>query len=243
MLAPVNQYQTLQRLGEQVRDRVLDRRPSREFRVVDIGAGHGATEYSPVFADLATTYVGVDLDDDIFDNQWVDTQVHLSAEDFAQRHSASMSAQTAEPFDLATAVYVWEHHPQPADLLRAIHDVLDTNGTAILITPNGLHPFGLASKVLAKLNLTDRVLRRLRPEEIDHYHFHVEATQNTVWGVRKCADEAGFTNVDIELHDDPGVFQPYLPERLRGLPVAYSKAIAATRLTALSGTLIITLRK
>lgn len=239
----MNQYQTLQRLGEQALDRVSQRRPSGEFRVVDIGAGRGATEYSPVFEDLATRYVGVDLDDDIFDNAWVGEHVHLSAEDFAQRHSTAMSDGTAEPFDLATAVYVWEHHRQPANLLRAIHDVLDSDGTAILITPNGLHPFGLASKVLAKLNLTDQVLRRLRPEEIDHYHFHVEATRNTVRGVRKCAAEAGFTKVDIELHDDPGVFQPYLPERLRSLPVLYSKFVKATRLTALSGTLIITLRK
>ncbi len=243
METTLNQYDTLRALGEQAHARATIETAASDFRVVDIGAGPGASEYSPFFESLATHYVGVDLDEDIFENQWVDEQVHGSAEEFAAKHRLAVAAGESEPFDLATAIYVWEHHPEPAKLLRAIHDVLADDGTAILITPNGLHPFGLASKVLAKLDLTDAVLRRLRPEEIDHYHFHVEATRNTVWGVRKCAGEAGFAGVDIALHDDPGVFQPYLPERLRSLPVAYSKAIAATRLHALSGTLIITLTK
>ncbi len=242
----MNQYETLQAMGEQAyaRSAALGGTNAPDaFRVVDIGAGRGAAEYSPVFADLATHYVGVDLDDDILNNPWVDEQVHSSAEDFARSHQRAVADGTAEPFDLATAIYVWEHHREPVKLLRAIHAVLGDDGQAILITPNGLHPFGLASKALAKLDLTDAVLRRLRPDEIDDYHFHVEATRNTIWGVRKCAGEAGFAGVDIDLHDDPGVFQPYLPERWRGLPVAYSKAIAATRLRALSGTLIITLQK
>ena len=248
----MNQYQTLQALGQQAYDRAKNktgktdktgRAGDPEFRVVDIGAGRGATEYSRVFADLATHYVGVDVDADITDNQWVDERVHLSAEDFADQHTAAVEAGEAELFDLATAIYVWEHHAEPAQLLRSIRAVLRPGGQALLITPNGLHPFGLASKALSRLDLTDAVLRRLRPEEIDHYHFHVEATRNTPGGVRKCAAEAGFAEVDIALHDDPGVFQPYLPERLRSIPVAYSKTIAATRLRALSGTLIITLTK
>ena len=138
---------------------------------------------------------------------------------------------------------MWEHHPKPAELLRAIHDVLAPGGKAILITPNGIHPFGLASKVLAKTGLTDTVLRKLRPEEIDHYHFHVVATRNTPWSVRECAAEAGFADVEIELHDDPGVFEHYLPGRLKVLPRIYSKAIAAANLDVLSGTLIITVTK
>ncbi len=211
--------------------------------MVDIGAGHGASEYSPFFAEIATHYTGVDLDEDVLENQWVTEQVHTSAEAFGERHQAAVDAGTAELFDLATAIYVWEHHPRPTELLRAMYDVLAPGGTALLITPNGIHPFGLASKVLAKTGLTDTVLRKLRPEEIDHYHFHVEATQNTPWSVRKCAVEAGFAAVDIDLHDEPGVFRPYLPERLHFLPDVYSRAIAVTKLDVLSGTLIIEVRK
>lgn len=234
----MNQYETLRARGQALRD------PSDDnFRVLDVGAGHGATEYSPFFAELATEYVGIDLDEDIFENEWVDTQHHLSAEDFATQHTAAMQAGEAEPFDLATAIYVWEHHPKPAELLRAMHDVLAPGGTGLLITPNGLHPFGLMSKVLARTGLTDTVLRKLRPDEIDHYHFHVIATRNTPMSVRKCAEEAGFDTVDIELHDDPGVFKPYLPEKLAAFPVAYSRVIKATKLTMLSGTLIIQVTK
>lgn len=234
----MNQYETLRALGENIRADADD-----TFRVVDIGAGHGATEYSPFFADIASHYAGVDLDDHVLENEWVDDQFHLSAEDFAAQHLAAVEAGDAEPFDLATAIYVWEHHPKPAELLRAIHDVLAPGGKAILITPNGIHPFGLASKVLAKTGLTDTVLRKLRPEEIDHYHFHVVATRNTPWSVRECAAEAGFADVEIELHDDPGVFEHYLPGRLKVLPRIYSKAIAAANLDVLSGTLIITVTK
>lgn len=238
----MNQYQTLRALGDKVHLAAGDV-ATESFRVVDIGAGHGALEYSPFFAEIATDYVGVDVDDDIFDNTWVGEQVHLSAEAFADRHTAAMSAGTAEPFDLATAIYVWEHHPKPAELLKAIHDVLAPGGTALLITPNGIHPFGLASKVLARLGLTDAVLRKLRPEEIDHYHFHVVATRNTPWSVKKCAAEAGFADVDILLHDEPGVFKAYLPKPLRSLPDVYSKVIGAMNLDVLSGTLIIRVTK
>ena len=106
-----------------------------------------------------------------------------------------------------------------------------------------MHPFGLASKVLAKLDLTDQVLRKLRPDEIDHYHFPVVATRNTVWGVRSAAKEAGFSTVDIELHDEPGVFVHYLPEKLRSLPYAYSKVVNAVNFDVALGTLIIRLTK
>lgn len=239
----MNQYEELRARGQRVRDAWSERAADHTFRVVDIGAGHGADEYSPFFADLAGHYTGVDLDEDVLENTWVTNRVHLSAEAFAEKHTAEMAAGVTEPFDLATAIYVWEHHAKPAELLRAIHDVLAPGGTALLITPNGIHPFGLASKVLAKTGLTDTVLRKLRPEEIDHYHFHVEATRNSPSQVRECAKEAGFAEVDILLHDDPGVFKPYLPERLGVLVEGYSKVIAATKLDILSGTLIITLTK
>lgn len=246
----MNQYETLRALGQQARD-IFDAAVAADedmtefpdFSVVDIGAGDGAPEYSPFFAEIATRYTGVDLDEHVLDNSWVDEPVRLSAEDFAEQHKVAMAAGTAKPFDIATAIYVWEHHPKPAELLRAIHDVLAPGGKAFLITPNGIHPFGLASKVLAKTGLTDTVLRRLRPDEIDHYHFHVEATRNTPRQVRKCAEEAGFADVEVSMHDDPGVFTPYLPEKLHALPQLYSKAIAAAKLDVLSGTLIITLTK
>ena len=234
----MNQYQKLRALGQEVRASAGD-----TFRVVDIGASHGSQEYSPLFAEISSHYTGVDLDDHVLENEWVDERFHLSAEDFAAQHRAAIEAGTAVPFDLATAIYVWEHHPNPAELLRAMHDVLAPGGTGILITPNGIHPFGLASKVLAKTGLTDTVLRKLRPEEIDHYHFHVVATRNTPWSVRECAAEAGFADVEIEMHDDPGVFEPYLPDQLKVLPRAYSKVIAAMKLDILSGTQIITVTK
>lgn len=234
----MNQYELLRSLGQAARDAV-----EGDFRVVDIGAGDGQPEYSPFFADLATHYVGVDPDHDIADNEWVHEKVQMPAEDFASQHASAISAGEAESFDLATAIYVWEHLEDPAALLRAAHDVLRPGGTMLCLTPNGLHPFGLGSKVLAKLDLTDKVLRKLRPDDIDHYHFPVVATRNTVWGVRKCASEAGFAESEVIFHDDPGVFAPYLPERLAVVPRAYSSVVAATKLDVLSGTLVIKLTK
>ncbi len=206
-----------------------------------MGAGDGQPEYSPFFASIASTYVGVDPDHDIEDNEWVHQQIQMPADDFAEQHAAAIVAGEAEPFDLATAIYVWEHLEDPTSFLRAAHDVLRPGGTMLCITPNGLHPFGLGSKLLAKFDLTDDVLRKLRPDDIDHYHFPVVATQNTIWGVKACAEAAGFRDADVILHDDPGVFVHYLPKQLRRLPYLYSKVVAATKLDVLSGTLIIKL--
>ena len=234
----MNQYEKLRALGQELRDHA-----NRDLRVVDLGAGDGAAEYSPFFADISSQYIGVDPDHDIDDNQWVDEKVQLPAEEFAAQHAAAVATGDAEPFDLATAIYVWEHLEAPADMLRAAYDVLRPGGTLICITPNGLHPFGLGSKVLAKLDLTDQVLRKLRPDEIDHYHFPVVATQNTIWGVRSAAQEAGFSGIEVILHDEPGVFTHYLPKPLRRLPYLYSKAIEFAKLDVLSGTLIIKLTR
>jgi len=234
----MNQYERLRALGQQIRDQ-----HDGPFRVVDMGAGDGSTMYSPFFADLSTEYVGVDPDDDIDDNMWLDVRCNQTADEFASQYSAEIAAGTAEPFDLATAIYVWEHLEAPADFLRAAHAVLRPGATMLCITPNGLHPFGLGSKILAKLNLTDAVLRKLRPDEIDHYHFPVVATRNTPRGVLACAYEAGFSDAEVILHDEPGVFVPYLPDALRSVPHAYSKAIDAVNLDVLSGTLIIKLTR
>lgn len=234
----MNQYERLRAIGQQIRDT-----HDGPFRVLDMGAGDGSVEYSPFFAELATEYVGVDPDHDIRDNQWLDVRFEESADEFATRYAAEIAAVTAEPFDLATAIYVWEHLKDPAGFLRAAHSVLRHGATMLCITPNGLHPFGLGSKVLAKLDLTDTVLRKLRPDDIDHYHFPVVATRNTPKGVQDCAIEAGFSDAEVILHDEPGVFVPYLPSQLQSVPKAYSRAIAATKLDVLSGTLIIKLTK
>ncbi len=234
----MNQYEKLRALAIEIRESAGD-----DFRVVDLGAGDGAEEYSPFFAELSTYYLGVDPDHDIDDNGWVHEKIHKSAEDFAADFVRLVDAGEAQPFDLATAIYVWEHLEKPVDILHAAYKVLRPGGTLVCVTPNGLHPFGLASKVLAKLDLTDQVLRKLRPDEIDHYHFPVVASRNTVWGVRSAAAEAGFSEVDIILHDDPGVFVPYLPKQLHALPGLYSKVIDLVNLDVLSGTLIIRLTK
>lgn len=234
----MNQYEKLRAFGQEIADQ-----NGGELRILDLGAGDGANEYSPFFASLATQYVGVDPDHDIDDNEWVDEKFQMPAEAFAAQHVAMVEAGEAQPFDLATAIYVWEHLEDPVSFLRAAYQVLAPGATCICITPNGLHPFGLASKVLAKLDLTDQVLRKLRPDEIDHYHFPVVAKKNTVWGVRSAAEAAGFSDVNIELHDEPGVFVHYLPEKLRSLPYAYSKVVNAVHLDVAVGTLIIRLTK
>lgn len=234
----MNQYEKLRAFGQEVADR-----KGRELRILDVGAGDGAQEYSPFFKSLAECYVGVDPDHDIEDNAWVDEKFQMSAEQFAAQYLQRVESGEAELFDLAISIYVWEHLEDPVSVLRAVHEVLAPGATCICVTPNGLHPFGLASKVLAKFALTDKVLRKLRPEDIDHYHFPVVAKQNTVWGVRSVAEEAGFSHVNIELHDEPGVFVHYLPEKLRQLPYAYSKVIDAINLDVASGTLIIRLTK
>lgn len=238
VLATMNQYEKLASIGSELR-----KASPADFRVLDVGAGHGAEEYSPYFADLATHYVGVDPDEDINQNKWIEERYHMPAEDFAAKHESRVQSGEAELFDLATAVYVWEHLPNPTEFLSSVVQVLRPGGILLCVTPNGLHPFGLGSKVLAKFDLTDKVLHKLRPDEIDHYHFPVVATQNTPGGVNKAARAAGFTKCEIILHDEPEVFMPYLPDKLHFLPKAYSKVIGAAKLESLSGTLIIKLTK
>ncbi len=234
----MKQYEKLQALGQELKDS-----HQGPMHVLDVGAGHGAEEYSPFFAEIADHYVGVDPDEDIIQNKWIDERHHMPAEDFAKKHEAAVISGESQNFDLATAIYVWEHLPNPTEFLSSVAEVLRPGGTLLCVTPNGLHPFGLGSKVLAKFDLTDKVLHKLRPDEIDHYHFPVVATQNTPKGVKKAAMEAGFSKAEVTLHDEPEVFMPYLPQRLHFLPKIYSKVISLLRLKSLSGTLIIKLTK
>jgi len=232
----MNQYERLRALGSS-----LTPRSDGSLRILDVGAGHGAVTYSPHFAELASHYVGVDPDEDILENPWLDEIHHRPVEEYANAHAERIAAGDDEPFDAGTAIYVWEHLPDPEGFLRSVRAVLRPGATFLCITPNGLHPFGILSKVTAKLGVTDQVLRKLRPEEIDDYHFPVVATRNTIWGVRSAAEAAGFSKAEVLLHDEPGVFAHYLPGQLKRLPFAYSKVISVANLDVLSGTLLIRL--
>ena len=97
----MNQYEILRSMGQELRDS-----SDTDLRIIDLGAGDGSVEYSPFFAGISSYYLGVDPDHDIEDNEWVDERIQLPAEDFSLRHRSEINSGEAEPFDLATAIYV-----------------------------------------------------------------------------------------------------------------------------------------
>jgi SAM-dependent methyltransferase len=180
--------------------------------------------------------VGVDPSPGIWQNTLVDERHQCSLEEHA--------AVSPDAYDLAVASYVVEHIAQPDPFLRALHGCLVPGGSAFLVTPHLFHYFGLSAYVATRLHIDEWLLRRVRDEQTVHeHHFPVQYRLNSRGRIRRVARHAGFTDVEFRMLDEPGIYQPYLPARLRQLPVMWSRAVHRFNATGLGGTLLVRLQR
>jgi SAM-dependent methyltransferase len=199
--------------------------------LLDVGAGDGDQPYPTNLAPWVARIVGVDPDEGVLGNKRIDEAVHAPFEDFAAGHH--------EQFDLAMAVYVVEHVADPVAFATALHDCLRPGGSAFLITPNRWHYFGATALLAQRLHLDERLLHRLRDEQLLHdHHFPIKYRMNSPRALRRLAAEVGFRAAEVRMVDEPGIYQPYFPPRLRQLPVWYSQLIHRRGWAGAAGTIL-----
>jgi 2-polyprenyl-3-methyl-5-hydroxy-6-metoxy-1,4-benzoquinol methylase len=183
-------------------------------RVLNIGAGHNLSGRLDPVARRAGTLVGVDPDPSVLDNATLDEGHHLTMEQYA--------ATDPEPFDLAFSVFVLEHVSNPRAFSAACAAVLRPGGVLMGMTVNKWHYFGLSTWAATRAHVAEPVLRRLRPpDQVERYHVPTEYRINTIGAVSRHLDRAGFASVEFRVWDLPGMYEPYLPGRVRGFATAY----------------------
>jgi 2-polyprenyl-3-methyl-5-hydroxy-6-metoxy-1,4-benzoquinol methylase len=204
--------------------------------LLDVGAGDGDQPYPTNLAPSVARIVGVDPDQGILGNERIDEGHHATLEDFARDHPGE--------HDLAVAVYVVEHVPDPLAFTTALHRCLKPGGSAFLITPNRWHYFGALALGAQRLHLDEWLLHRLRDEtHLHEHHFPIQYRMNSARAISRIAERVGFHTVEVRMVDEPGIYQPYFPTRLKSLPERYSELIHRRGWPGLAGTILARLER
>jgi 2-polyprenyl-3-methyl-5-hydroxy-6-metoxy-1,4-benzoquinol methylase len=201
-------------------------------RLLNVGAGSGIGPCAQPVAGLFREVVGVDPNPEVASNPslsdyWVGTM-----EDFARVYDGSR-------FDSACAIYVVEHVKDPVPFLSAVRQTLVPGGYFYSLTPNLHHYFALAARLAALVGVEKALLHWvLEPKFVDEYHHETHYRLNTVRHVRRSAQAAGYSSLDILYLDNPEILQPYFSKFLRGLPEAYSRWVHRNELYSLFATML-----
>jgi SAM-dependent methyltransferase len=185
--------------------------------VLNVGGGCNASGRFPAITRRAQTLVVVDPSARVFDNANADERHQLTLEEFASDH--------AQRFDVAFAVFVLEHVCDPAAFAAAAAAVLKPGGAFMAITLNQWHYFGLMTRATSRLGLNEWLLRRVRdPRKVDEYHFRTEYRINSIGSARKHLARAGFSHVEFRMFDQPRMYEPYLPDPMKGFATTWNAA-------------------
>lgn len=199
--------------------------------MLDVGAGYGDREYPTRLKSIVGRTIGVDPSAAIVENEWVDERFQSTLEEFASTHG--------QLFDLAVVSYVVEHVATPETFLAALHHCLRPGGSAFILTPHVFHYFGAAAFIARRLHVDEWVLRRIREETtIHYYHFPVWYRMNSRGRLTRYARRAGFRHLELRMLDEPGIYQPYFPTRLKRIPAIWSSMVHRLDAPAMAGTML-----
>lgn len=188
----------------------------RGATVLNIGAGRNLSGQLRPLRQKAGRVVGVDPAPAIAENPTLDESHRSTMEDFAASHAGR--------FDLAFSVFVLEHVHDPARFTDACASVLKPGGVLMGLTVNKWQYFGLCTWTATRLGVSDRLLARLRdPAAIGEYHAPTEYRCNSVRTITRQLAAAGFLSVEFRCWDLPEMYEPYLPERVRGFAQRYNR--------------------
>jgi 2-polyprenyl-3-methyl-5-hydroxy-6-metoxy-1,4-benzoquinol methylase len=184
----------------------LHRRP---VRALDIGCGRGigldAASHAAVRAHVDELW-GIEPDPAInppagvFDNF---------------QHALMETADIPQgSVDVAYSSLVMEHVQQPEAFLRAVYRALKPGGAYLFLTINGKHYFARIARTLRALHLDEFILRVIRRQEVEEYHYPLAYKCNTVRALQKLAAAVGFEAPEFVFveRDEPS---PYLKGPLR----------------------------
>jgi 2-polyprenyl-3-methyl-5-hydroxy-6-metoxy-1,4-benzoquinol methylase len=202
-----------------------------ETRMLDIGAGRGATphmQYKGMVAEL----VGVDVDPVVLTNTQVDRAVHTP--------DGLLTALESDYFDVVISKDVLEHVEHPDVLFAEIARVLKPGGLLLAKTPNGTHYVPVIAR-LTPLSL-HKTFNKLRGRDVVDT-FPTRYRANSRKALTRLATQSGLEVVAVE-------FQEGRPEYLRFHPLtyfvgmAYERMVNALGLNALKAVIFyVTLRK
>lgn len=178
--------------------------------LLDIGCGSGMGEdelkfaYPMALREYCDRYIGIEPDRSVCPPPNIyDQIIHEPMETACLR---------PESFDLAYSHYVMEHVTNPATFLERVYACLKPGGKYIFITPNGASYFVIIAQLLKKWKLEEFVLRRVRGETVDDYHYPVVYDCNTCDSITKYAERAGFEPPQfafLETYSGSSYFPPY----------------------------------
>ena len=185
--------------------------------VLNIGAGRNLSGALIPVRRRARRLVGVDPDAAIWQNPHLDERHEATLEEFAVKHDGE--------FDVALCVFVLEHVADPQAFSRACARVLRPGGVLFALTVNKYQYFGLATWATTRLHVNEPLLRRLKGEAVvDSYHFPTEYRMNSPAQCSRHLQQAGFRSVEYRMFDKPDLYAWYLPEPLKPLAPAWSRA-------------------
>ncbi len=162
-------------------------------RVLDVGSGRGGV--MELVWDQVGLAVGVDPDRASLVERRVPLPVAQAVGDGLPLADSS--------FDLALAIWVFEHLAEPGDTLAEIARVLRPGGRLVFLTPNRRHPLIWANRLS---QLLPRLQRRLVPTLYgraadDTFRVHYRA--NDASDIARLAASAGFSVESLEPIPDP----------------------------------------
>ena len=167
--------------------------------VLNIGAGCNLSGDLLPVRRRAGRLVGVDPDASIRSNAHVDEWHQATLEEFAATH--------VEEFDVALAVFVLEHVSDPEAFTAACFRTLRPGGVLFALTVHKFQYFGLATWATTRLHVNERLLRRLKGEEVvRRYHFPTEYRMNSTHQCAGHLDRAGFRSAEFRMFDKPELY-------------------------------------
>lgn len=181
-------------------------------RVLDIGAGAGIVEQMN-FKGKAGTIVGIDLDERVLENPWIDEAHH---------GDASSTPFSDGEFDVIICDNVLEHIAEPKAFLKEVSRILKPGGLFLGKTPNKFHYMPLIARFTPLW--FHKFYNNLRGRQTDDT-FPTTYLLNTKKDVERHAEEC-----QLELENS------YLiegrPEYLRILSITYLFGILYQRLVS-----------
>ncbi|HUW21832.1 MAG TPA: class I SAM-dependent methyltransferase [Candidatus Bathyarchaeia archaeon] len=165
-----------------------------EMRVLDAGCGHGNLVIDQHRQKIKEA-IGVDISKAAtVKNVCLDKVVIADLEKLPFKDNY---------FDVALALWVFEHLQNPAEVFRQIYRVLKKGGVLIFVTPNKTNYLILAKKMLTVFpNLTKRFFRGIYGrEEEDVFGTYYRA--NTEKVLTDFAQMAGFDKFKLSYNGDP----------------------------------------
>jgi 2-polyprenyl-3-methyl-5-hydroxy-6-metoxy-1,4-benzoquinol methylase len=210
--------------------------PRPGSRLLNVGAGSGFGPCGPMVAELFTEVVGVDPNPRVASNPALSDYWVGTVEDFAKTYGGP-------PFDSACSIYVVEHVKEPTAFLLAVKETLRPGGYFYCITPNLYHYFALGARLSAVVGVEDALLHWLLGRRfVEQYHHAVHYRLNSLRRIRRSAEAAGYTSLDVLYLDNPEILQPYFSKIFRGFPGAYSRWVHKNALYSLFATMLYRLR-